>query len=673
MKLAYIDLCGFRGYRKAVRIDFANNLTVIDGRNGVGKSTVFDAIEFALTGTIAKYNEAKADGESVADYIWWTGNGVVAGEKYVEVGFRDDFGEVISLRRSQLGGVDENSLQGLVQRLCDPAMMPRSPLPQLCTASIIRDEQIAALSVDLKEADRYQLIREAIGATDAEVWIDRSSKIVATAKKNVQSAANSVVAAADRVSGAAKRIDEIRASLAEESTIAAATERLRSETKRFGAPDELIDPARSLVAETKRRLSALEKLSTTWAERDTFSSTLTLRSQALQEAEQRYLEKLSALDVATTATAAEDVDLLRQARDLAALLVAGRRVGRMEDCCPLCGQEQTEEVFQSGLAKAEQLVARLDEQALERERKTQARMAAQEEVESARRMIEEAKKALDAALERSKDFGDLLLQAEVSSGVELSDVQQLLQAEAQRLARVVEDLGVLETLRFNSTLERAMAEEAEAKNEYSRAEKRLGVLRLAESRAQTLHDSARRAAGETLDRRLERVLPLMSELYKRLRPHPLWGDIDYKIRGDVRRFMTLQVGSELNPQFMFSSGQRRATGLAFLMAVNLSLAWSRWRTLLLDDPVQHIDDFRSVHLAEVLAQISATGRQIICAVEDQALADLLCRRLPISADGDGRRLTLGVDSDGDLARIEESSLIPLVQGVLVSAPNRLAG
>src|SRR3546814_16986181 len=82
----------------------------------------------------------------------------------------------------------------------------------------------------------------------------------------------------------------------------------------------------------------------------------------------------------------------------------------------------------------------------------------------------------------------------------------------------------------------------------------------------------------------------MSELYRRLRPHPIWRDIEYSIRGDVRRFLKLKVGDELNPQFLFSSGQRRATGLAFLLSVTLSLAWSRWRTIMLDDPVQHVDD-----------------------------------------------------------------------------------
>ncbi len=198
------------------------------------------------------------------------------------------------------------------------------------------------------------------------------------------------------------------------------------------------------------------------------------------------------------------------------------------------------------------------------------------------------------------------------------------------------------------------------------------VARARLRRALRLYDAARRATSETLDRRLERVLPLMSELYRRLRPHPVWNDIEYSIRGDVRRFLKLQVGEALNPQFLFSSGQRRATGLAFLLSVNLSLAWSRWRTILLDDPVQHVDDFRTVHLAELIAQLVSEKRQIICAVEDAALADLLCRRLPVNRPQGARRVTLGPDTDGALAKLAERFVSPLVRNSLLSGPEQLA-
>jgi chromosome segregation protein len=231
------------------------------------------------------------------------------------------------------------------------------------------------------------------------------------------------------------------------------------------------------------------------------------------------------------------------------------------------------------------------------------------------------------------------------------------------------DLRVLDTLRLNTELNKSLQALQVAKERLARGQERFGRARKAEATAAALHDAARRTAAETLDLRLDRVLPLMAELYQRLKPHPVWQDIEYSIRGDIRRFLSLKVGDGLNPQFLFSSGQRRATGLAFLLSVNLSLAWSRWQTVLLDDPVQHVDDFRTVHLAEVLAQLVEQGRQIICAVEDSALADLMCRRLPIKTEQSARRVSLGPGSDGALSVRSTSLLKPVPAKVFADIPD----
>jgi chromosome segregation protein len=84
-------------------------------------------------------------------------------------------------------------------------------------------------------------------------------------------------------------------------------------------------------------------------------------------------------------------------------------------------------------------------------------------------------------------------------------------------------------------------------------------------------------------------------------------------------------------------------------------------------PVQHVDDFRTVHLAEVAAQLVSGGRQVVCAVEDAALADLLCRRLPIDTVGQAKRITLGPDADGALGKLAERVLTPVVRTSLIPA------
>src|SRR5882757_3107124 len=113
-----------------------------------------------------------------------------------------------------------------------------------------------------------------------------------------------------------------------------------------------------------------------------------------------------------------------------------------------------------------------------------------------------------------------------------------------------------------------------------------------------------------------------------------------------RGSLNFSVGDGCNPQFLFSSGQRRAAGLAFLLAVHLSRPWCRWQSLLLDDPVQHVDDYRALNLVEVLAAIRRSGRQVVVAVEDVALADVLCRRLRSSNEGGGRHFELRTATSG---------------------------
>jgi hypothetical protein len=346
-----------------------------------------------------------------------------------------------------------------------------------------------------------------------------------------------------------------------------------------------------------------------------------------------------------------------------------RKLGLRDSHCPLCSKGQTHREFELGIKAAEITARRLSEVAARAAEREHARLATETKLRAASAAVESAESALRILVDLVDNFDRQREALGIKPDAKFEDIARRADTLLRESGAAQKDLRVLETLRFSVELERAQRAEADAKTRLARAQERSGRARKAESGAQALHDAARRAASETLDRRLERVLPLMSELYRRLRPHPVWSDVEYSVRGDLRRFLALHVGDELNPQFFFSSGQRRATGLAFLLSVNCSLAWSRWRTILLDDPVQHIDDFRTVHLAELAAQLVAEGRQIVCAVEDAALADLLCRRLPVERPGSATRITLGPDPDGDLAKLSEHPLSPLIRGALSADRN----
>jgi hypothetical protein len=87
--------------------------------------------------------------------------------------------------------------------------------------------------------------------------------------------------------------------------------------------------------------------------------------------------------------------------------------------------------------------------------------------------------------------------------------------------------------------------------------------------------------------------------------------------------------------------------------------WCRWQSLLLDDPVQHVDDCRALNLVEVLAAIRRSGRQVVIAVGDAALADVLCRRLRSSQTEPGRRCDLSHSADGSAKVERELDIMPL--------------
>ncbi len=671
MKIERILISGFRGFRNMVDVPIASGFTVIDGRNGVGKSTLFDAIEFALTGHLSKYGEMKAGGESVQDYIWWKGNGPSPSERFVEITLRDG-ADVLRLRRTPIEEPSRELLLRVEAGMVNAGMAPPSPLLQLCAASIIRDENIASLSLDLSETQRYAKLRQAIGATDADQWAERGNRLAAIARKRSEQAKAEVAAANSAVADASRRIDDARALLAPEAAITEASTTM-TRLLLFGPtpPDQLISPGREFVALRERHARELATILSGWDEYERDAAALAEGEAAIEAAKVdvtlAQADRALLPDPAEVSAIGPTTDLVAQLHELRSL---GIRIGLVEHACPLCAVDHDQSSFVAGLKKAAETIELMDKQASDLAAEATKRRV---EIADAERKIVEAQKVLAGLVDRIdrqrkalETRQQLLDGFGFSSAVSRAEILELREVVVSEIEAARHALRVISTISQNQLLQTGLAQLDEARARLARAQDRAGRARRAEAIASALHDAARRAGSETLDLRLDRVLPLMAELYGRLRPHPVWQDIEYSIRGDLRRFLSLQVGDGLNPQFLFSSGQRRATGLAFLLSINLSLAWSRWRSILLDDPVQHVDDFRTVNLAEVLAQLVAGGRQVIVAVEDAALAELLARRMPVPKIGEARRLTLALGPEGSSAVVHRSDPAPMLPNVLAA-------
>ncbi len=73
--------------------------------------------------------------------------------------------------------------------------------------------------------------------------------------------------------------------------------------------------------------------------------------------------------------------------------------------------------------------------------------------------------------------------------------------------------------------------------------------------------------------------------------------------------------------------------------------------------MQHVDDYRALHLVETLNAVKSAGYQIVCTVEDAALAELLCRRMATSDPEIGRLAELTYTA-GEGCELLRSKWIP---------------
>lgn len=679
MRLDFVEICGFRGFRDAARISFGRGFTVITGRNGVGKSTICDAVEFAITGSIDKYSVEKAAKESLSDYLWWRGEGVPKAH-YVTASFIDDDGKPFTITRTRESGSDR-SPEEIQASLCHgPA--PEDALKQLTRTSIIRDEWIAALSLDLTETERFDLVRAALGAMEGSEAGSRAKEVVAAAEATHAKDEAAYETARTRLADRLTQQSETQATLTRSGDVSSALQIVAAAAP--DAPPELtaqLSAARTALANGRARIGRMSEAIQLGRDVEAAQEAYNHPdAAAAREAAAAAHEKaLRDHEAAQTAVSDAEQRLAREeemdavAASLALLVEHGESLGLHDDHCPLCAAHRTSEEFADGLAIARRRVASLsssvqaarDDLAEAKANARQPGLTLQETAADVQAYADQLRRLREQEAAHVDFYGHWQLDHSYIQNPE--GLSQAVASERDRLIDLERALLVLEASQAVSRMSSIESNIAALREDIEKLAHAVSQSQNAVAAAREIERSVRRVSAEIIDERLAQISPLLNELYQRLRPHADWRTIDYSIRGDVRRFLSLKVGDGLNPQFVFSSGQRRAAGLAFLLSVHLARAWTPLQSLLLDDPVQHIDDFRALHLVEVLAALRSDGRQIICAVEDPALADLLSRRLISTATQGGRRVDIELGPLGATSVVMEREIYPMPVAVLRGA------
>ncbi|MFZ3008778.1 MAG: AAA family ATPase [Phenylobacterium sp.] len=223
-----------------------------------------------------------------------------------------------------------------------------------------------------------------------------------------------------------------------------------------------------------------------------------------------------------------------------------------------------------------------------------------------------------------------------------------------RKARLEEIEGLVEDLSDASEavgeavaeLEQAKSDAALSAAELGEAEHRISVARNLAAAAQALRtEKVRQVFNDELN-------SVWRELFIRLAPEeefvPAFA-LPGSTTGPVEAVLETiyrSGGKGGNPRAMLSAGNLNTAALTLFLALNLSvkpvLPW-----LIIDDPVQSMDDVHIAQFAALLRTLKAQGRQVILAVHDRQLFEYLALELSPAFNGD-RLITieLGRTSEG---------------------------
>jgi hypothetical protein len=191
-----------------------------------------------------------------------------------------------------------------------------------------------------------------------------------------------------------------------------------------------------------------------------------------------------------------------------------------------------------------------------------------------------------------------------------------------------------------ATLEGRIADLREAIKE---ATARATKASVSEESAKLLERAAVRATTTVTSQRFEFYRPIIQDIYRRLDPHPTFTDLRFEVgvyreRGVASpQVFDPEQQIDADPLLVFSSSQANVVALSAFLALGWAAGDDAMPFLLLDDPLQALDDVNALGFADLCRHLR-TDRQLIVSTHDPRLAGLLERKLAPRREDEKTRL-----------------------------------
>jgi DNA repair exonuclease SbcCD ATPase subunit len=668
-------MSGFRGFVQPVTIDLDAAAVIVSGPNGCGKTSMFDALLWGLTGSVPRLR-----GDAVDVVSRYSPNG----EARVELELQRSGTSIRIVRRfdgdmhlsfddgehdSVMGATAEAALIDFLWPDARGAAEPGDALSRSLTRATYLQQDVVREFVEADDEQmRFNVVSELVGVgrvTELQRQLESSrtawTRATNALERDLDPLRSRITVLEDRL----RRLTTSDIAAFDEAAFnlwADDVERLVETAKitgfRRGAGEELdrvLAMLQTRQRQEERAVANLERLLSH------------LRSPAPDEI---HLEPLRAQIHASEAIITEASEQLRLAQDA----IAGERRRQAElrdqtesmralaqlalrhlgDHCPVCDQTYDE---QATRARLQQLVGAGSEPEGHPSADVVPTAASQHEAAQRQLAADQATLRASEQSEAARAQWDLARTSLASdAGLELS---LSLETEAEeRLGTARENVSKLRELRSSGEqLSLQLVRRAE-QAQRSEVEKQLSILRadlqLQEKErdersrtgelANSLLTGLRSASTKIVTEELTRIGPLLQRIYATVEPHPSFRAVRFLARisrGHGRVWTTVvdEVAQKTvdEPSIVLSSSQLNVLAVSTFLSLNLAIETLPLQVVALDDPLQSLDTVNLLGLADLLRRVRAS-RQVIVSTHDSRLADLLSRKLRPVVEGDRTRI-----------------------------------
>lgn len=687
MRLIGLELENFRSYRDPRLFECGGDAIVLIGPNGYGKTSFFDSIGWCLFGDIQRIRGTR---DAVTEEYVLNHFAEKGASPRVTLHFAEGDRRVSFERRGRKLTVVEN---GVTLSKAEREWLIREMLPlghglppssldaaqsHFYRSFLLGQDQMADFVRETSPRERFdalvgllgvELVREFYKHEEGllgslQVQLDRiegqelrvsqdlqalreeRQELIAQGRPSRKKALTELRQVVERVNLSARRVgidaDADPSEIEETPQLLELVEHLEAEIRiSFDEADRELETLRTLVRDWTSTSAARRRLKELSSEEKTLSRSLKAakaRAKVLQ-GKLREIEDRRREIEEKREPLMEGIDALRQWLVMALDHVSGDR-------CPLCDQGIRPDTLKRRISRRLEAVpgeladlesARLEAASEARgvRQRLQRQEAKAEELEDAMSALAEDR---DTLSESTRQFDALLSLAwDRKTEPRLSDIKRDLSRKQSRLTRLRRLLKNADdaTARAHYLASIDRLTEIRARESKLREERRnSAALRrrtvAIDQRLRRIIDSAKRAERSIVSELLERRQPVLSALYKRLRPHPIFDELNVNYRKFAERgeayFRASSLEGETNIATTFSSAQLNAVAICVFLSLNLGQGTTGLIGAYLDDPIQNMDDFNVLGLLDLLRQVGR-DRQLVISTHDVQIGELIRKKL----------------------------------------------